>query len=101
MTRWSLQHAQEINNDLVDFIYKRFINSIYVVIEEKDLYNAILNLNRSNTDAIIAVIKSTSGKNYLLIKCVKERYVEITKRIDAMYNHCREIESKILGARMN
>ena len=91
MTRWSLQHAQEINNDLVDFIYKRFINSIYVVIEEKDLYNAILNLNRSNTDAIIAVIKSTSGKNYLLIKCVKERYVEITKRIDAMYNHHNDI----------
>lgn len=95
MTRWSLQHAQEINNDLVDFIYKRFINSIYVVIEEKDLYNAILNLNRSNTDAIIAVIKSTSGKNYLLIKCVKERYVEITKRIDAMYNHHNDIIQSI------
>ena len=95
MTRWSLQHAQEINNDLVDFIYKRFINSIYVVIEEKDLYNAILNLNCSNTDAIIAVIKSTSGKNYLLIKCVKERYVEITKRIDAMYNHHNDIIQSI------
>ena len=95
MTRWSLQHAQEINNDLVDFIYKRFTNSIYVVIEEKDLYKAIINLNRNDNNAIIAVIKSTSGKNYLLIKCVKERYVEITKRIDAMYNHHNDIIQSI------
>ena len=95
MTRWSLQHAQEINDSLADFIYKRFTNSIYVVIEEKDLYNAILNLNRNNNDAIIAVIKSTSGKNYLLIKCVKERYVEITDRIKAMYNHHNDIIQSI------
>jgi len=107
MTRWSLQHAQEINDDLVDFIYKRFTNSIYVVIEEKDLYKAVINLNRSNNDssanasgsanasAIIAVIKSTSGKNYLLIKCVKERYVEITNRIDAMYKHHNDIIQSI------
>ena len=95
MSRWSLQHAQEINDDLVDFIYKRFTNSIYVVIEEKDLYKAVVNLNRSNNNAIIAVIKSTSGKNYLLIKCVKERYVEITKRIDAMYNHHNDIIQSI------
>tara|TARA_B100002019_G_C20701947_1_gene326144 strand:- start:64 stop:363 length:300 start_codon:yes stop_codon:yes gene_type:complete len=95
MSRWSLQHAQEINNDLVDFIYKRFTNSIYVVIEEKDLYKAVVNLNRSNNNAIIAVIKSTSGKNYLLIKCVKERYVEISNRITAMYNHHNDIIQSI------
>tara|TARA_B100000963_G_C22524858_1_gene624797 strand:+ start:199 stop:498 length:300 start_codon:yes stop_codon:yes gene_type:complete len=95
MSHWSLQHAQEINDDLVDFIYKRFTNSVYVVIEEKDLYNAIINLNRSNNDAIIAVIKSTSGKNYLLIKCIKEKYIEIINRIDAMYNHHNDIIQSI------
>ena len=74
MTRWSLQHAQEINDSLADFIYKRFTNSIYVVIEEKDLYNAILNLNRNNNDdsanasAIIAIIKSNEPTIFLISK---------------------------------
>ena len=95
MSRWSLQHAQEINDDLAAFIYKRFTNSIYVVIEKTDLYKAIINLNRNDNEAIVAIIRSTSDKNYLLIKCVKERYVEIINRIDAMYNHHNDIIQSI------
>ena len=58
MPRWSLNHAQEIGNNLADFIYKRFTNSIYVTIKEDDLYHAVINLNKYDNNAIIAVIKS-------------------------------------------
>ena len=95
MPRWSLNHAQEIFNNLADFIYKRFTNSIYVTIKEDDLYHAVINLNKYDNNAIIAVIKSNSGKNYLLIKCTKERYIDVSNKIKAMYDHHNDILNAI------
>ena len=95
MNKWSLKQARIIDDCLADFIYKRFTTGIGIIINDKDLYKAIIYLNKMDTEAFVAVIKSDSDKNYLLVRCNSERYEEVTNRIQAMYQHYNEIMSTI------
>ena len=101
MSNWSIKFTKKINEDFAYFI----INRLPTVLElnVNNLYNAIVEIN-SSTDYVgsnICIVKAISGW-YIMIKCNNvERFNDIYNRLEAMYNHYREIENKILRIRMS
>lgn len=101
MSKWSIKFTKNITQDIAYFITKRL--PTVLELDVNNLYNAIVEIN-SSIDYVglnICIVKTNSGW-YIMIKCdTEERFNEIYNRLEAMYNHCKEIENKILGIRMS
>ena len=101
MSKWSTKFTKKITVDFAYFITKRLPTVIELNVN--NLYNAVVEIN-SATDYIgpnICVVKTNSGC-YIMIKCDnEERCNNVFNGLNAMYDHCREIESKIVGLKMS
>lgn len=101
MSNWSIKFTKKINEDFAYFI----INRLPTVLElnVNNLYNAIVEVNHSRdyVEQNICIVKAISGW-YIMIKCNNvERFNDMYNQLEAMYNHCKEIENKMLGIRIS
>lgn len=101
MNRWSIKFTKKINEYFAYFILNRLPTVLELNVN--NLYNAIIEIN-SSTDYVeqnICIVKTNSGW-YIMIKCnTVERFNDMYNRVEAMYNHCREIENKMIGIRIS
>ena len=101
MSNWSLKYTKKITEEKALYIIKRI--PTVISFETNNLYSAIIEINsmKDYSGSNICIVKTNSGW-YIMIKCdTEERFNDIYNRLEAMYNHCKEIENKILGIRMS
>ena len=100
MSNWSLDCVKKIEIDVADFITKRMPTTPFI--RTSNLYQALLTINMEDSyqESRICIVNTDAGC-YLMAKCDKCRFDTVISRIEAMYNHCREIERKIEGMKRN
>lgn len=100
MSKWSLECVKKIEIDLADFITKRMPTT--PIIQKSNLYQALLTINMEDAyqKSRICIVNTDTGC-FLIVKCNKCQFDTVITRIEAMYNHCREIERKIEKMRHN
>jgi len=97
MSKWSIKFTKNITEDIAYFITKR-VPAVFEL-NVNNLYSAIVEINSSNdyVESNICIVKAISGW-YIMIKCnTEERFNDMYNRLEAMHNHCREIENKMIG----
>lgn len=98
MNKWSLECVKKIEMDMANFIVKRMPTT--PIIRTSNMYNAMLTVNMEECYQNISIcLVNTESGWFLMIKCDKCRVESVISRLEAMYNHCREIEKKIEGMR--
>tara|TARA_B100000902_G_scaffold388065_1_gene433094 strand:- start:121 stop:420 length:300 start_codon:yes stop_codon:yes gene_type:complete len=91
MNKWSLKQTSEISKDMADFIEKRIESHLAIMVDNKDLYKAVIYMNLLETGAFISVVRTPEDKQYLIIRSNTDKYDEILKRLHAMHNHHKEV----------
>lgn len=101
MSNWSIKFTKKINEDFAYFITTQLPTVLELNVN--NLYNAIVE-NNSSTYCVgsnICIVKTNSGW-YIMIKCnTVERFNYMYNRLEAIYDHYRDIENKMLGIRMS
>ena len=99
MSKWSLKTTRKISASLADFIMNRM--PTISCIDANNLYNAILKIN-SVKDYIgpsVCLVQTEAGW-YIMGKC-EERFHDIYTRLNAMYDHFKEITDKLNTIRLS